>query len=61
VPAHDRRAVRPAERGTHALHARAPCVEHGFVDVDADGFEYRADIGEVEVVTGEAARIVERQ
>ncbi|MEO6689265.1 MAG: hypothetical protein ABIS07_01110 [Dokdonella sp.] len=57
----DNGGVRPAELAAHASDTRAPFAEQGFVDVDADGFEYRADIGEVEIEPGEAARIVERQ
>ncbi|MEO7326850.1 MAG: hypothetical protein ABIW82_18665 [Dokdonella sp.] len=53
--------IGPAKFGTHASDTRAPFAQQGFVDVDADGFEYRADVGEVEIEPGEAARIVERQ
>jgi hypothetical protein len=55
VDARDRCGVGPAECDTHAHDARAPRVEQSLVDFDAGGLQYRSDIGEVEVETGEAA------
>ena len=59
--ARDQRRIRPAECTAQAAHARFPFAQQGGIDVGADGFQYRADIGEVQIESGEAARIVERQ